>query len=94
MLEQHHENVVVHNHAGRLFISELWVERKAEVGEKVDGSCQVHNGQIHKEGFTHEETLALHSLFCTHSQQDEKERGNKKRPPLWAVFFFGGRWGV
>jgi len=47
--QQHEIDMIGDDHAGSLIVGEIGVESKAQVGEEVDGSLQVFDGQVYED---------------------------------------------
>src|SRR5262245_65162776 len=54
--EQHHVQVLAEDHAGRVLVGELRVERVAELREEIHGALQVPDGQV-------DEDLQVHGVL-------------------------------
>ena len=46
--QQHYEDVIRNDHASGSFIRELWIEREAKLGKKLDRLVEIFDWQIHK----------------------------------------------
>ena len=59
--QQHHENVLGHDHAGRLFVGEAGLEGIAQRGEEGDRAGQVLHGQVDEDLRAHRTLLSFTS---------------------------------
>lgn len=61
--EQHHEDVVGHDDAGRLVIAELLVEAETEPCVERSRPAEVMNGQVDENGLSHRNLLVAPSAW-------------------------------
>src|SRR5215831_12765598 len=72
MSQQHHINVVAHDHAGRSVVGELRVKAESELRKKLHGLLEIFHRQIHENLFGRHFSLLCESEMNSSTGQMEK----------------------